>query len=237
MSTTHRINEESRRDPDTLEREAEAARRDIAHTMDLLEQRLSPGQLLDRVLSMGREQGGEFASNLGRQIKYHPMPLLLTAVGISWLAMAENRPPHGDGEMSTGDGSMTDSARHMGEAVRGKAGVLTGRMEEAANSMRASASGTADSMKHQGQRARQYFEHTLQEQPLVLGALGLALGAILGGTLPRSQYEDRTIGEYGDRMREQAKSTAEEAKQVGTRTAEAARESATKTAREEASRH
>lgn len=248
MSTTQRINEESRRDPDTLEREAEAARRDIAHTMDLLEQRLSPGQLLDRALNMGREQGGEFASNLGRQIKYHPVPLLLTAVGISWLAMAENRPPQGDGEMSTGDGSMTDKARDMTDKAREKMGSVAGgmsgsmqsaseRMHQTADSLRGSAAGTAESMRHQGERARQYFEQTLHEQPLVLGALGLALGAIIGGALPRSQYEDRAIGQYGDRMREQAKSTAEEAKQVGARTAEAARESATKTAREEASRH
>lgn len=248
MSTTQRINEESRRDPDTLEREAEAARRDIQHTMDLLEQRLSPGQLLDRALNMGREQGGEFAANLGRQIKYHPIPLLLTAVGISWLAMAENRPPAGDGGMGAGEGSLTDTARQMGDKAREKIGSMTGsmsggthsaseRMHQTADSLRASASGTAEQFRHQGERVRQQFEHTLQEQPLVLGALGLALGAIVGGMLPRSQYEDRTIGQYGDSLREQAKSTAEEAKQVGARTAEAARESATKTAREEASRH
>lgn len=244
MSTTQRINEESQRDPDALEREAEATRREIAHTMDLLEQRLSPGQLLDRALSMGREQGGEFAANLGRQIKYHPVPLLLTAVGISWLAMAENRPPGGgDGAMGAGNGSVTDTARGLGDKARETMGSVAGsmhaasdRMHQTADSLRGRAAGTADSMRHQGERLRHQFEHTLQEQPLVLGALALALGAIIGGALPRSRYEDRTLGEYGDRMREQAKGAAEEAKQVGARTAESARQAATGTAREEASR-
>lgn len=249
MSTMQRINEDSRRDPDTLEREAEAARRDIQHTMDLLEQRLSPGQLLDRALAMGREQGGEFAANLGRQLKYHPIPLLLTAVGISWLALAENRPvPSGNGGVSAGDGSVADSARRLGDKARGKLGDMTGnvsgtlqsaseRMHQSADSLRARAAGGAESMRHQRERARQYFEQTLHEQPLVLGALGLALGAVVGGMLPRSRYEDRAIGQYGERLREQARSTAEEAKQVGARAADAARESATRTARDEASSH
>lgn len=247
MSTTQRINEESQRDPDTLEREAEATRRDIAHTMDLLEQRLSPGQLLDRALSMGREQGGEFATNLGRQIKYHPIPLLLTAVGISWLAMAENR-PQSSGAGGTSAGGLAESARHMGEAAREKAGSISGslsdsahsaseRMHQTADSLRASASGAAESMRQQGERVRERFQQTLHEQPLVLGALGLALGAILGGAMPRTRYEDRTIGEYGDRVREQAAGTAEAAERAGARTAEAARDAATQTAREETSRH
>lgn len=236
-NTMQHIDEESRRDPDALEREAEAARREIAHTMDLLEQRLSPGQLLDRALSMAREHGGEFAGNLGRSVKYHPVPLLLTTVGISWLAFTENRPPRsGDGPSA---GGWFGQARQAGDgaldSAREKAEELTGSVQESAQSVRAGASQAADSLRHQSARVRERFEQTLHDQPLVLGALGLALGAILGGALPRSESEDRTIGEYGDRLREQAAGTAEAAKQAGARTAEAAREAATKTAREEAS--
>lgn len=232
MSTKQRIDQESRRDPDTLEREAEAARRDIAHTMDLLEERLSPGQMLDRALKMGREHGGEFASNLGRSFKYHPLPLLLTAVGISWLAFTENQPPQ-----AGGGGGLSESARRLGEAAREKAESVSGGTQESAGSMRAGAGHAMESFRHQGTYMRERFEHTLHDQPLVLGALGLALGAILGGALPRSQYEEHTLGKYGERLREQAAGTAEAAKEAGTRTAEAARQAAAKTAREEASRH
>ena len=238
-SAKQRIDEESQRDPDTLEREAEATRRDIANTMDLLEQRLSPGQLLDRALSMSREHGGEFASNLGRSIKYHPVPLMLTAVGISWLALAENRPPPpGDG---AGGDELADRARHAGDAALGsareKASNLSERMHQSAGSLRASASHASESLRDQSARVRERFEQTLHDQPLVLGALGLALGAILGGALPRSQYEDRTVGKYGDRLREQATDATETARQAASRTAEATREAATKTAREEAAKH
>lgn len=234
-SVKHRIDEESQRDPDTLEREAEAARHDIADTIDLLEQRLSPGQLLDRALNMSREHAGEFAGNLGRSIKYHPVPLLLTAVGISWLAFAENRPP-----AQRGDGGLSDSMRYAGDAAhsamdsaREKAGNIAERVHGTADSMRTSAARTAEQVRHQSERVRERFEHALHEQPLVLGALGLALGAILGGVLPRSHYENRTIGEYGDRLRAQASETAETVKQTGQHTAEAA----TQTVQSETTRH
>lgn len=51
-----------------------------------------------------------------------------------------------------------------------------------------------------GERAQGFYE----EQPLVAGALALAVGAAIGGILPRTKREDATFGEYSDRLFDEA---------------------------------
>jgi hypothetical protein len=58
--------------------------------------------------------------------------------------------------------------------------------------------------RHQVDRARTGFEHMLEEQPLVLGAVALALGAVLGATLPTTRIENRYLGPTRERLQNQA---------------------------------
>ena len=41
-----------------------------------------------------------------------------------------------------------------------------------------------------GRRAQSGFAHMLEEQPLVAGAIGLAVGAAIGAALPKTETED-----------------------------------------------
>jgi hypothetical protein len=58
--------------------------------------------------------------------------------------------------------------------------------------------------RHQVDRARTGFEHMLEEQPLVLGAVAVALGAVLGATLPTTRVENRYMGPTRERLQNQA---------------------------------
>ena len=58
--------------------------------------------------------------------------------------------------------------------------------------------------RHQVDRARTGFEHMLEEQPLVLGAVAVALGAVLGATLPTSRVENRLLGPTRDQLQNRA---------------------------------
>ena len=49
-----------------------------------------------------------------------------------------------------------------------------------------------------------------EDQPLVVGAIAVAVGAALGGALPRSRMEDRALGESSDRLFVEATSVFEE---------------------------
>ncbi|HXV24301.1 MAG TPA: DUF3618 domain-containing protein [Alphaproteobacteria bacterium] len=64
--------------------------------------------------------------------------------------------------------------------------------------------------RHQVERARTGFEHMLDEQPLVLGAVAVALGAVLGATLPTSRLENRYLGPARERLRHRAGDFARE---------------------------
>jgi hypothetical protein len=84
-----------------------------------------------------------------------------------------------------------DMARDVGEAAR----------------MRASAARRRTSRL--GHDAQERVDDMMQDQPLVLGALALAVGAAIGGALPRSRAEDRMFGEHADRAKDEIRSLAE----------------------------
>lgn len=52
----------------------------------------------------------------------------------------------------------------------------------------------------EGRRATEDF---VQENPLLVGVVGLAAGLLLGALLPRTRQEDRMIGPWADEAREQ----------------------------------
>ncbi|MCO6763492.1 hypothetical protein KQH43_30835, partial [Streptomyces sp. EL5] len=54
-----------------------------------------------------------------------------------------------------------------------------------------------DTLTDQAQQLKGTFDTLLREQPLVVGALGIALGALLGASLPRTETEDRALGTGG----------------------------------------
>ena len=57
-----------------------------------------------------------------------------------------------------------------------------------------------------GKGSSSFFER----QPLVMGALALAVGAAVGGALPRTRTEDELFGKESDRLVAGLRATAEE---------------------------
>jgi hypothetical protein len=244
------------KDPRELEREADRARADVSHTLDALERRLSPGELLDQGLKMlrGSGDGTGFVSNLATQVRNNPVPTLLTGIGLTWLMAASDRPPRYQGttsraassEAGSGISGMGEKASDAASAALGAAsqtadkarsGAQRGRAvaEDAADRAHDFGRSVADASRTGAHRAREGYDYLRHEQPLVLGALAVAAGALIGGLLPGTETEDRYIGEYSDdttaRLKEEADHTAERAK----KTAASAAESAAREARPPAS--
>ncbi|HZF99209.1 MAG TPA: DUF3618 domain-containing protein, partial [Pseudoxanthomonas sp.] len=72
-STRDRIDVESRKDPERLEREIDQQRDNIGQIVSALESKLSPGELIDRFIGAGNGTGGEFARSLGNVVKANPV--------------------------------------------------------------------------------------------------------------------------------------------------------------------
>ena len=63
----------------------------------------------------------------------------------------------------------------------------------------------SNTAREQWERARGGVEYLVNEQPLALGAIGLAIGAILGAAAPRTRMEEQTIGQASRNLAEKAK--------------------------------
>jgi hypothetical protein len=78
-----------------LEREVEAQRAQVESTIGEIKEKLTPGQLVDELLSYTKHGGAHFASNLGQTVSSNPLPAALLGVSLLWL-MAGPKPQLGD---------------------------------------------------------------------------------------------------------------------------------------------
>ena len=252
LNNTSNLRDDARKDPATLEREIDQTRANMDRTLGALERKFSPGQLLDQAMEFARENGGEFANNLGRSVKENPVPALLTAVGIAWMVASSNRPKpsladayddryarddlNASGFDDTGyeddagdqKEGLTDKAQRLKASAEGSLSDAGQRVKSAAERARQKLASTKDTVSAglrrssgtaqlQTQRVREGFNSLLTEQPLLLGALGIAVGAAIGAVLPATEQEDRLFGSARDKA-------LSEVKQRGTETYEQVRD-------------
>lgn len=234
--------------PRQAEREVERARADLSQTLDALKEKLSLGHLFDEV----RDQflgssGGEFTSNLSRQVRNNPMPAALVGLGVLWLMMSDRDRGRARSVRSypetgrTGDGMgerAQQAAAQMGMGLRSTAETMRGAGSSAAESARSAAEGAGEAVhsmassvgetmsaagesagewmqsakeavqyagegaSHMQRRTRQTLNELLEQQPILVGAAGVVLGAIVGAMLPSTRIEDEYLGEKRDQLRE-----------------------------------
>ena len=226
-SLNQSMKEDLHKDPRALEREADVARTELEHTLEALEQRLSPGAIVDQVMRLARQNGGEFGSNLVTQVRNNPLPTLLVSAGLTWLMAASKRAPE---PRIGGNGSP---------GVAERASSVAGSARDAAHRLSDRARGTAGSIRHAGSRMahsartgaydlREGVSNASREHPLVLGALAVATGAAIAAWLPPSEAEDEWIGEASDdaksRVKEEARDRMEQAKGLAAEAADTVRE-------------
>jgi hypothetical protein len=88
--------ENGRKSAAELDRETQQQRERIEARIGEIKQRLSPGQLMDELLSYTKDGGSRFVSNFGAQVSANPIPAALVGVGLVWLmsssANGQSRP-------------------------------------------------------------------------------------------------------------------------------------------------
>jgi hypothetical protein len=194
----------SNRDPEQLERSAERIRADLDATLDALERKLSPSQLLDRSLDYLRDHGGDLAVAVGDSVRRNPVPILVTVAGLGWLIATAVRArasidvtpiDAADIDDMEIDDSLDDESAESSFRDRH---TLRGRFHDRVAAARA-----------RTRRAQYRAVSALEERPLLFGGLAVALGALLGAIVPRTEYEDRFVGQVRDRAVERAKQMGE----------------------------
>ena len=220
MSTGNQINIEAQKDPAELEREIDQKRAEIGDIVHALENKLSPGELIDTALSYVKGGGGEFFSNLSNTAKANPVPTVLTSIGLLWLMAGQNRQPPAPAS-STGGPSLTDKLSTKASGLKQQGSDLRERTSRVGHDVSASLADArhrvsdtsrhaADTLRQQSERARGGFNHLLNEQPLALGAIGIALGALLAASVPPTRKEDEMLGRTSDSVTDGLRHKAEE---------------------------
>jgi hypothetical protein len=267
-----------------FENEAEAARRRLSQTLDELSVKLTPGGVLDEMLTYAKAGGQDFMKALGRSAAANPLPALFIGVGCAMFITGRGRitgtteregayrsdraepfgdhavPGHRAGEgrsgidraasaagsaISSAAGSVRDGAEAVadivaeqarsgagmvgasasnlaekvgegasavGEAVAGTAAKVAETARRAAGSAAEYADGMRDKTAVQGRRAavrvdamrRTISDGTatlVREQPLLVAAGGLVLGAAIAALFPRTEFEDTVMGEASDAVK------------------------------------
>jgi len=215
------------REPQAIEREIDVTRADMRATLEALERRFSFDRLVDMTVGRIRARGGEFAGNLTDAATQNPMPLLLTSIGLGWMMLMSRRGSRSNAQSysdrwsdersgSIGErmgermGNVRERAGRAADEVQGAMDSTRETLRQAADSSRETIEQTAESVRsgatrafeitrEQAGMARERVDRLLHEQPLMLGALGLAAGAIIGALLPTSEHEDRYLGEMRDK--------------------------------------
>jgi hypothetical protein len=172
----------------------------------------------------GREYGGEWTRNealylnqsehgLVARIRNNPIPATLAGVGLTWLAFssAESR----EWEYSSRSRDASREGQGLGESA-----------SQIASRTRESASDVTDSMRRMVRRRQNQLQHMVQDNPLLVGAGALMLGAAFGMAVPETDTENELMGEARDnvvgRARDMARDAANQVQDAASTVADAA---------------
>jgi hypothetical protein len=234
-----------------VEREVEATRGQIDRTVEALKDKMQPKELFDEATRMMGGTSNKVLTTVVEQAKENPIPIALIGAGIAWLALSQSKrkpsydPYTGQGYYETYEGydengglkgkikskardavqaaksGLTTAKDKVSGAVEGARTHTADGMDTAktrASGLTAQAQARADALRRQ---AQQRYQDTLDTEPLILGAIGIAVGMAIGASIPASRTENRYVGPVRDKLvgrgRDLAKTGLQEARTVAER--------------------
>ncbi|WP_245265535.1 hypothetical protein [Mesorhizobium sp. LSJC265A00] len=205
-------------------------------TAESIRGKMTPGQLLDEFT--GLFSGGESAamlSNLRTQVRDNPLPVTMVGAGLAWLMFGSgtsntahrsagyplpSAPGRHDvaGERGGLGGTLSDAAESLSSSAASVGDTISSTARAAAAGLTGSAANASSTTGDMAAKASRSAQDLLEDQPLAVAAVGLAIGAAIGAILPHTATEDEQLGAYGDKLRDSAETLLDrgldEAKQV-----------------------
>lgn len=201
----------------------------IDETLHTLEDKLSPKELWEQAVKWS-EGARDFATNLGSIVRENPIPATLMGISLIWFMTAE-----------------TSRRVERVDVIKSK---LQGKYAEAKSTVRSTTAEAGEKVKafssdikHRGEHLREQSQELkerlqasgseLSARPVLLSALGLAVGALVAMSLPVSRKEEEVLGEAGREMYRKTSEVVGEQLERGKEAASAAAEAARAKLREE----
>lgn len=134
---------------------------------------------------------GSVGMGLWSIVQRSPLQAILFLSSLVWLLRSNSA------TASQTPVSVTDAAGSAAEKV----GTLSGHVQVAASNL-------GSQVQTQAQQGAGWFSKTLQENPLVIGAMAIIAGAGLGLAVPETSYEHKTLGKTRDQLLDKAQDAA-----------------------------
>ena len=90
------------RKTENIEADIAHTREQMSETLDAIQDRLSPGRLIDEAIGYFKNGSGSngFAKNLTDTVTHNPVPVALVGIGLGWLMMSSNKSHEPSGQRS-----------------------------------------------------------------------------------------------------------------------------------------
>jgi ElaB/YqjD/DUF883 family membrane-anchored ribosome-binding protein len=166
------------RSPEQIEREINELRAQISDTLDAVQHKLSPGELLDQALGYAKD-GGAVAANIGRGMRDNPIPATLFGISLAWLWYSGSRGARTDERRSDGiDSVQMRTARENLESERPHdAQPDNGPLHDVREKLESARSNILE--------ARDASVGYVRNNPIAVAAAALTAGTLIGAFLPR----------------------------------------------------
>jgi len=176
---------------DAIRRDIHGTEREMSDTIHEIRRRLSPQHLAEETRDSMRRAG----VNIIDKVKRNPIPLAMAGVGL-WLFFRNT------------EGKIHDALPV--DKIEGGVDSAREKIEEKIGSAKVKLEGGMDTAKEKVQASMWKLRDLYDQQPLVAGVVGIALGAVIAAIIPESQREDELLGETRDRLLDQATAAARE---------------------------
>lgn len=205
---------------------------------------------VERMVGNMKDTTRDASSTIVETIKANPIPAALVGIGLAWLFMNKSSSApterrysavgygyNPQGNSPQGYGHWNNRYQEQGtspvDAVQQKAGQVMDSVSEAAEHVKERAGEFVDQaqtkVEHLSDRVQDQAQNVMyrsqgmfEDNPLMTGALALALGAAVGLLLPETQRENELMGDARDKfmgqVSEAAHETLDKAQKVATET-------------------
>jgi phage-related protein len=112
------------------------------------------------------------------------------------------------GAYETVSGAAGTAYEGVGSAASGAYGSVSNAASSAYEGVTNAASQAYGKVGEYGSQAREQYDYYIEENPLAVGAVALALGAAVGLSIPSTSYESQLMGEHRDNLLQKAQESA-----------------------------
>jgi uncharacterized protein YjbJ (UPF0337 family) len=194
-----------------LQQEADVARAGLSSALDDLKNSVTTTALSNGAMTFAKEGSSAVAKAAVDRAMANPLATMLIGAGLFMLMSTRSDGTSVVGDLvdsgksalkdaagkvrdsaSTASESASETAEGLADRATGEAKGVLAKGKEQAHDLTAKGRAEAQKLYEQG---RGRFDQFAQEQPILVAALGVALGAAVGASLPITKAEQDYLGE------------------------------------------